>query len=61
MLQLELQENYHTSAFPFSEDYTADEMYLFYNNQGTVSLVTRNYGGNVGVEDQDTMMEYVEQ
>ncbi|KAF1305408.1 hypothetical protein IV487_01000 [Enterococcus saccharolyticus] len=36
-----------------------DEYYLFYNKQGTVSLATRNFAGNVEMENRDTMLEYV--
>ncbi|MGX7029976.1 hypothetical protein [Vagococcus zengguangii] len=35
--------------------------YLFYNGQGTISLVTENFAGNVEAEDADVMMEYVKE
>ena len=43
------------------ESLDGDLMYLFYNDQGTVSLATRNFAGNVGEEDIETMMEYVQE
>ena len=42
------------------EQISPDQMYLFYNDQGTISLITRNFAGNVGPEDAETMMEYVQ-
>lgn len=59
-LQLKFNKSYEESAFPF-ETFDGDIMYLFYNNQGKLSLATRNYAGNVGAEDIDTMMEYVQE
>lgn len=34
-------------------------MYLFYNNQGGISLVTPNYAGNVPDNERDVMLEIV--
>ncbi|MGC6768078.1 hypothetical protein [Enterococcus sp. LJL51] len=34
-------------------------MYVFYNNNGGISLITPNYAGNVAVEDMDVMLEYL--
>lgn len=56
-IELAFYKDYGGTAFPFSE-FDGDMMYLFYNNQGTISLATRNFAGNVGIEDVDTMMEY---
>lgn len=42
------------------EQISPDQMYLFYNDQGTISLITRNFAGYVGPEDAETMMEYVQ-
>ena len=53
------QENQVTEKVFESLD--GDLMYLFYNDQGTVSLATRNFAGNVGEEDIETMMEYVQE
>lgn len=35
-------------------------MYLFYNNQGGISLVTPNYAGNVPDNERDVMLEVVQ-
>ncbi|PLW61194.1 hypothetical protein [Lactococcus lactis] len=35
-------------------------MYLFYNNQGGISLVTPNYAGNVSDNERDVMLEVVQ-
>lgn len=37
------------------------KFYLFYNYQGTVSLATENFAGNVDQENIETMMEYVQE
>lgn len=49
---------YFNNAKP---DFAGDEYYLFYNSLGTVSLATRNFAGNIGPEDINTMMEYVQE
>ena len=40
-------------------DFAGDVLHLIYNNNGTVSLLTPNYAGNVELEDVDVMLEYL--
>lgn len=35
------------------------DLYLQYNNQGNISLITPNYAGNVTEDQRDVMLEYV--
>lgn len=58
-LDILLNEQTDSTSFPFDQ-MSEDQMYLFYNDQGTISLITRNFAGNVGPEDTETMMEYVQ-
>lgn len=56
-----LQENSESleTSQPYA-DLSGHKFYLFYNAKGTISLATENFAGNIGPEDRDTMMEYVE-
>lgn len=41
-----------------SSEHIGNIMYLYYNTNGTISLVTPNYAGNVMPEHADVMLEY---
>lgn len=57
----QVQANTQVKLVDIVSDNTAElpqTLYLIYNEEGGLSLITPNYAGNVEAEDADTMMEY---